>query len=564
MKFQNTLRLEFEHVFPDEEPKEVIDYLKLVSREILLSIIGFCNTYPQPNFDNFSSNYDIRRNIIDRVIKYCSQNRIKNKPGLVSRESSLKLAEIILSNKELLLDNNRNSKNVDEDEINLFKSFLIINKEINEKQILKTSDDIENRESLAQMIIAMSFSTSDVGGGFEDNTFEFGKVVFCAIERFEKLIDFLNSNSDYDYLKENLCIYFNVESIKDLLKHVKYLFSQLLQLKTKNGYKFSVVDKESITFLNSLISNNVGVDDDFTNLRNYPLYKIDDDTYSVIDHFFVVDKFYKSVRFILKEAFNKKHGLSDKDRKFFEFFNTKFSEEFLMKSVLDKVFDKNYFIKKNGGKDKSHEPDYYVRHNNCIFLFESKDVLIRKDVKSSGDIEKILDVFKDKFLKNKENGKPIGIGQLINSISQIVENTFDFDNYVNTKKNFTIYPILLINDRILEIPGVNYILNQWYLDLVKEKLKEKYNPHFIKNLTIIDIDTIIFGTNYFVKRDNNFRDFIENHLKELNTVRKPYGKTIEEVEESVNKNLLKQISPISYRFPKEEFSMNLFIEKLKI
>ena len=163
MKFQNTLRLEFEHVFPDEEPKEVIDYLKLVSKEILLSIIGFCNTHPQPNFDNFSSNYDVRKEIIDRVFKYCSQNRIKNKPGLVSRESSLKLAEIILSNKELLLDNNLNSKNVDEDEINLFKSFLIINKEINEKQILKTSDDLENRESLAQMIIAMSFSTSDVG-----------------------------------------------------------------------------------------------------------------------------------------------------------------------------------------------------------------------------------------------------------------------------------------------------------------------------------------------------------------------------------------------------------------
>ncbi|NLN33185.1 MAG: hypothetical protein GX159_06285 [Flavobacteriaceae bacterium] len=38
---------------------------------------------------------------------------------------------------------------------------------------------------------------------------------------------------------------------------------------------------------------------------------------------------------------------------------------------------------------------------------------------------------------------------------------------------------------------------------------------------------------------------------------------MEEVEESVNKNLLKQISPISYRFPKEEFSMNLFIEKFK-
>lgn len=300
MKFTNKLRLEFEHIFPDENAKQIIEYLKLVTKEALLNIIGFTNTYPQPNYDNFIANEKLREDIINRVSKYIFENNIKGKPEVVSREGSLKLAEIILSNKENLIDQNNNPKNDDLDEINLFKSFLLINKLINSKQKLTTSEDIDNREKLAQMMISMSFSTSDLGI-FEDNIYEFGKLVFCAIERFEILIKFLNSTDEYNYLEEDLYKHFNVDSIDELSKHVKYLFSKLLQLKTANSFKFVVEDEESKLFLNSLISNKIEIEDDFTSLKQYPIYKLDDDTYSIIDHFFIVDKFYKSVRFILKD-----------------------------------------------------------------------------------------------------------------------------------------------------------------------------------------------------------------------------------------------------------------------
>lgn len=561
MKFTNKLRLEFEHAFPDENAKEIIEYLKLATKDTLLNIIGFTNTYPQPNFDNFTANENLKRDIINRVNKYCFENNIKGKPEVVSREGSLKLAEIILSNKENLIDKNNNPKNDDLDEINLFKSFLLINKLINSKQKLTTSEDIDNREKLAQMMISMSFSTSDLGI-FEDNAYEFGKLVFCAIERFEILIKFLNSTDEYKYLEEDLYKHFNVDSIDELRKHVKYLFSKLLQLKTANSFKFVVEDEESKNFLNSLISNKIEIEDDFTSLKQYPIYKLDNDTYSIIDHFFIVDKFYKSVRFILKDSFNKKNNLPDNDRTFFSFFNTKFSEEYLMKDTLDRLFNKKYFVKKKENVNKPNEPDYYIRHNKRIYLFESKDVLIKKEVKSSGDIEKILNVLKEKFLITNK-GIPIGIGQLVNSISLIIENIFEYDDFVNEKSNFTIYPILLVNDRIMEIPGVNYILNQWYFKLIKEKLKDKFDSNYIKPLTIIDIDTIIFGLDYFTKNDNHFREFIDIHLKEMNTVRKSYGKTLEEFEDSTNRNLMKQMSPISLRYPQEHFPKNLFIEKFK-
>jgi hypothetical protein len=342
---------------------------------------------------------------------------------------------------------------------------------------------------------------------------------------------------------------------------MKYLFGKLLELKVKNGFKFQVEDEDSLSFLNSLASNKIIEDDDFTNLRNYPIYKLDDKTFSIIDFFFVVDKFYKSVKFILKASFHKHHNLPAKDRTFFEFFNTKFSEDFLMKRILDEIFNKPYFIKKAVVDNQDNEPDYYVRHNNKIFLIENKDVLIAKSIKSSGDIEKINSVLKSKFLE--VNNKPIGAGQLITSISQIIDNDFKFDEYVNTKKNLTIYPILLISDRIFEILGINYRLNQWYLEKIIEKLGDSYNSNFIKSLTIIDIDTLIYWTPHLKKKDSNFRNIIDDHLKKMNTRKKVNHPDLEEGKKIANKNLTKQIAPMSSRFSEYKFPMKLLIEKFE-
>lgn len=422
------LRLEFEHVFPEEEKKDIIEYLKPISTFSLLNVIGFSNTNPQPNFDNFISNPDVHKNIVERVIKYARENNLGEKPRLVSREASLRLAEIILSNRNLLIEGNINN-DIDTDEINLFKSFLVINKEVNSKQKLIASED--NLDKFVDMFIAMIFSTADLGM-FENNNLEFTKLLYSTIIRFELLLKFLQSKEEYNYLEKDLFKYFDQENSKEVTIQMKYLFGKLLELKIKNGFKFKVEETNSLAFLNSLVSNEIVEDDDFTNLRNFPIYKIDDHTFSIIDFFFVVDKFYKSVKFILKNSFHNYHNLPAKDRTFFDFYNTKFSEDFLMKKILDEIFNKPYFIKKRVVETKENEPDYYVRHNKRIYLFESKDVLIAKDIKSSGDINKINNVLRSKFLE--VNNKPIGIGQLVNSIVQIVENNFKFDEYVNMEK----------------------------------------------------------------------------------------------------------------------------------
>ncbi|MBP9152457.1 MAG: hypothetical protein KBF73_09260 [Flavobacteriales bacterium] len=551
------LRLEFAHVFPDEEPLELFKYLGNVSDDTLLNVIGFTNTSPQPNFNNFHTNLKRRQEVTDRVIDYCKRNQITKKPQLISREGALRLAEVILSNRETLLKK-EGVFNPDNDEENLFKSFLIVNKEINGKQ--KQIQAGEGIDYIADLIIGMAFSVSDLGLDSNNNR-EFLKLLYVTIVRFELLIEFLEAENR-EYLLNDLVAYYNQDSVAELSRRVKTLLAHLLGLKSKNGYKLIVDSPYDAEFLDSLVSVQIYEDEDFTQLKNSPLYKIDERTYSIIDYFFVLDKFTKSTKFILKESFNRHNNLKSRDRTFFQFFNTEYSERYLSKSILNQVFHDRYFIKKPSVNEKEYEPDYYVRQGNRVYLFEIKDVLIAKDVKSSGDADTIYRTLSGKFFEN--DGKPIGIGQLVTSIVHIVEGKFEFDKYISDKKNLTIYPVLLVTDRIFEIHGINYKLNQWYLDSVKSKLGKRYNPNFIKDLTLIDIDTLIYWLPYLEGGNNVFRDVLNEHLRKMSGQIKKFSRhTQEEIQNEFNKRVSDKIAPISSRLPDYRIPLALITDRFQ-
>jgi len=91
-------------------------------------------------------------------------------------------------------------------------------------------------------------------------------------------------------------------------------------------------------------------------------------------------------------------------------------------------------VKRQEAVTRDNEPDYYVRHNNKIYLFENKDILVRADIKRSSDIEKIKKLLDNKFVHDGD--RHVDIGQLITSIQQIVNKTSTYDDYVNQKKQF--------------------------------------------------------------------------------------------------------------------------------
>ena len=356
---------------------------------------------------------------------------------------------------------------------------------------------------------------------------------------------------------------FNTDNEEDFFKEMKYLFGKLLELKTSNNYIFKVEDENSEKFLTSMTSDDILTDEDFTYIKINPIYKIEEHTYSIVNYFYVIDKFYRSSKFKIKEIYESDSDLKSKYGNFFNFFNKEFSENFLMKKVLDEIFHKPYFTKKpESDTELPGEPDYYLRHNNNIFLFENKDVLIAKAVKASADIEKINKTLKIKFLGD-ENHK-VGIGQLINTIEEILEKKFRFDSYVNSKNNLKIYPILLVHDRIFQTLGINYRLNSWYLESLEERLSDKFNLSNIKSLTVIDIDTIILWSPYLKEKDKRFKDLLDSHLNKLNSKFKINTPNYEYGMEIANKRLTDKITPISYRNIPYNLPTELFIDKFKL
>jgi len=550
-------RLQFEDVFPEQKHVEILFYLSKVSKESLMKTIGFCSTSPSTNFDNFFSNSTLQNEIYNRVVEYSRKNNITEKPELISNYASLKLAEIILSNKNIL---NNKLISIDEDELNLFKAFLIINGQLNAIQKLDNLNE-NSFEKLVDLNLVFKFPESDLAL-FDNDDWEFLKLIYATIHKVDELFKFLNSNPEFGELKNQFLESFNTDNEIDFISEMKYLFGQLLTSKMSNNYIFKVTEANSLAFLKSMTSKNIELDEDFTHLKNNPIYFLDEDSFSVVNFFFAVDKFYRSTKFKLKEIYETIEPLTKKYGNFFGFFNRHFSENFLMKNLLNDIFDKKYYIKKpEREKELDGEPDYYVRHNNAIFLFENKDVLISKSIKSSANVEEINNILQSKFVADGK--KAVGIGQLINSIEEIQDKKFSFDDYVNSKNSLEIYPILIIQDRIFQSPGINYRLNTWYRKIIQDRLSGKYNISNLKGLTVVDIDTLIVWAPYLKEKDKNFKEIINDHLQRMQTHKKVDTPDQKVGIYRVNRNLTEQISAISARKIPFKMSTESLIDKFR-
>ena len=535
-------RLQFSDVFPEEEKKDLIDYLKNISKSTLEETISFLNKDDLPNYDNFFSNKDVHREIISKV-QECRQNKYRQgNPVVFSTEANLYIVETIIANKKQLLDGNTLARDTDidtdRDELNIFKSILWVNEFFNEKEKNIILPHESNMSQIAQAFITLKFSTADLGL-YDDINRELGNLLYVSFYKLKKLIKFLRKENK-EYLNK-IYEYFNVADEKELLTRVAELYVNVAKIVGKNRF-FEVKDNEQQNFLDSLIAKEIKIEDDFVNIRNYPVYKKTDGTYIVLNPFFIMDKFTISLKFFLVKFFG-----NNIQGDFSNFYNKDFSEKFLMKKLFDSIFDYKYFVKKKtlGEEEAKDEPDYYFRYNNKIFIFEYKDILINKNVKVSRDIEIILSELKKKLLQNKTSDK--GIGQLVKHINNIDNNEFPFDDGIKTNKSLKIYPILVLSDRKLEILGINYQFNQWFRDEL-DGLSHKNIK--IQDLVVMSLDSFIVFEDKFKKDKKNFIKMLDEHIIKMKKSEK-------------SKRLCKiknKLLPFSARFINEGLKEEDFIE----
>lgn len=328
--------------------------------------------------------------------------------------------------------------------------------------------------------------------------------------------NYINGKEEYRFAFSEFCSKYAFTSYSDFL--LKAGFPLLVYSPTKFKEGLLIINKKDfkdkfLSLWDSLIPyiDNISIDiynteknqiltsdyEDFTCFKKYPIIKLDNETYIVISSYFYALRIYDGFRMDIKSSLNKYKNINS-------IISTEFSEQILLYKSLynfvnpkkDIVFSGKYFDdRKEEGK-----PDYYIRKKNEVCLIEFKDMLINKKVKDSLDIEDFINLLKDRLNKQKKEkkGKNKGIPQIIKNMEDIFSNSFHYDNCQIC--NLKLYPILIIDNRLLSLNGINYILNQWFQEQIDQSPILSNHKKQIMPLVIIDFDFLILLSNSFKNR----------------------------------------------------------------
>jgi hypothetical protein len=493
--------LEFKVAFPNEEPQTVDQYLSGGSRDVILNVSTFFL-----GFKSFDSKYEDNKTLLQTI--FCPENEIFAKQlysriravenegikvGIINTYSGLKLFEYFFSRPD-----EPETQSHAEFERNLFKAYIVLNTEFTKSQHVAFSStaNLADPLKIPAMLFSMHYPASD------KENFDIKEIWATQIIKAIYLFESLESNFQTQPLLNAFLVHFEQPTWQEYLKSLLALTNSAI-LNDKEAHSDIIVTQgeefeKSCNFIEKLIihDNDELKEDDFVTIRERPFYKISDGVYRIIFNLFVVEKIFKGVYFLLN-GINK--SLPEKDRitALKGFYCYEFSEKILLYRILEIIYPSKCL--KYTGKELSDSgidgaPDYYVRKGKQVLLFESKDFLIRADLKASFDFNIYDEEFgKRLYYETQPNGseKAGAVMQLIKFIKAILKNSFsaDKDYYY---KDLHIYPILITHDHQYDTTGFNDCINSWFQDELEILEEEGYFIHRIKPLTVVNIDSLIF------------------------------------------------------------------------
>ena len=272
----------------------------------------------------------------------------------------------------------------------------------------------------------------------------------------------------YQYLQIEKRTYLVLDSNQLDYKYVKKSVLDFLSIDINAYIPYNSKDKQDR-------NNNV----DYRIFRAKPIIKICNGKYLIYSPPILIERLYNSLFFDLKDYFK-----GDP----FEFYNKNFIEHKLFQSNILKCIGENtsYFFptEKNIRKEKPikeifNQPDFYIRENNSIILFECKAIKLNGELKDRNSVDEFLNALKNKLYLStintdsmrhkKKQVEKVGVTQLVELIKMIdCNNTCKWD--VNIPKQVTYYPVLVLEDSRIVSTGISSIINTWYKELIYKEL----------------------------------------------------------------------------------------------
>lgn len=542
------LLLEFKTIFPDEEPLELEDYLRGASKEMVLKIatafLGF-----KPHNSVYANNEDLLlmifsvenhefANVVYKKIRKLEKDG--KKVQIINPFSSLTLFEYFF---EKDLQGNNDDKL--ELERNIFKAYLSLNSKLTAAQDVSISStkDLDKDWKLLMWIFCSQYPLGD------KSNYNIYHIWATQIIKAIYLFEFMEREAKLQPLLRSFLQHFGKTDWRQFLKSLLPLtipaISDLKETYTEINIDTNNNFEESCAFIEKfMVPPNEELDEnDFLSLRAKPFYKIKDGVYRIIFNLFVVEKVFKGLYFLFR-GINDELPKGEKVKELKSFFGNEFSEKILLYKILEIIHPRAIHFSGDSLDELklNAPPDYYIRKNKDILIYESKDFLIRADKKMSFDFNVYQDEFERVlYFEDLEDGttKNKAIMQLIGNIRKVLEKTFTPDiEYDHREVN--IFPVLVYHDHQYDVPGFNFMLNKWFqeeLDILKE---EGVFTRNVQPLVAINIDNLI----YFqvgLQEDISLQELFANY----NKFTKIFSGKKYKNEEEKKADLLSKLTPFS-------------------
>ncbi|WP_347924733.1 hypothetical protein [Pontimicrobium sp. SW4] len=505
----------YSDVFNESEP-DIDLLLKDLPSKMVITILGYINSELYLSSDNKIQIkiFEKLTRRFDSKTKILISNNIRKlvKEDLEINFFSVKINLEFMHHVLIHYVDGKYSDSTPINELNFFKSYLIITKKINEKykpKDLSESPDKHKffREYLWPVIvdqIDINQTESPVVGLVKGlNLLNY----FSQSEYSNNLEIFLTENKEPDiwnYIVKLLNLLQNSwnkldSEIPPFLIEEDNLFHPL--------FDTFILDENEYKKIYSSDSNH------YSGLKNKPLIK--NKKKLIISNWgFISNKLYEGLIFdFYNKSAIKNHPKFEKFVDYKNLIAQEVTEKRLFKKLLSKYLkNKNSVLEFDDNKEQGF-PDAYFRNGKHVFLFEIKDAYFANTAIKSYSYKKIKEEIDKKY-----NSKRKGTGQIIKHLKKLRDKPFEDKSYSEIRikpKNLVIYPIIIFTSHVFESPGFNkYLIKEFENKLMNENLQNSFGQ--IKNLTFMNISFLI---NNLSNRDKfTFKeviDFYHNRIKAI-------------------------------------------------
>lgn len=526
--------LEFHDLFPEEKEIDISSVLKKYSKkDLVLSSNVLSHNYgrayiPDKNNTFFSSHS--KKHIEDLTNRFEQLTKISGQKIFCycTTKTSLELMRIIFS---IPINEYKNDGDIEDFEYDLFRVILQINENL---MNFKSS----NKYDLATLSFLNFFIMNDISGQ------DVRGVFIRQVQYYSILSEFIETYPACDKAKETFYKSVGITKMSDYAKTWLALVALDFEYQKKQEKGCPVIDlnrlqdvdgtlnipvldflsinmNEHISYSNAEIKSR---DDnvDYRIFRSRPLIKISDKKYIIYSFPILVERLYNSLFFDLKDSF--------KDA--FNFYNKDFVEKVLfqpqvLQCLNEKITSKIYpsremILCDDKIKEEDNQPDFYLRENDNLILFECKAIRINGELKDKSDIDELLSILKNKLYNSienidksrgkKKNAERAGVTQLVQQIKMIDADTFKWDNKIPDEVAY--YPVIILEDPRFVVPGLSYIINSWYKQLILQELPgQMCHPIVVTSIDILMSYSHIFKAKGF---HNVFGKYFQNTVRYSN------------------------------------------------